>query len=261
MDQFLDLPTVIIIGVAIFVLYRLRSVLGTRTGNERPPMRDIRESGEERRTQDERDQQPERDRHQPQDNNPIDDVVVPLRPNDMNPKVDPEAADRARRKFEAELERYVPNNEPLQKTLLEIGELDPSFTPKNFINGASAAYEMVVTAFASGDRGSLKSLLEKDVYDGFEQAIKAREAENHKVDFTFVGLPNIAYVDADLDKKTASITIRFDAEVVSATRDEHGTLIEGDAERVVNIADEWTFSKNPKSRDPNWKLAGTNQIS
>ncbi|MCB1518574.1 MAG: Tim44/TimA family putative adaptor protein, partial [Hyphomicrobiaceae bacterium] len=82
-----------------------------------------------------------------------------------------------------------------------------------------------------------------------------------KVDFTFVGLPNIAYTDASLDKKVANITIRFDAEVVSATRDADGNLVEGDAEKVVNIADEWTFSKNPKSRDPNWKLVGTNQIS
>lgn len=255
MDQFLDLPTVIIIGVAIFVLYRLRSVLGTRTGNERPPRRDIRDSNDERQTSDERDNAREDARA------PMDDVVVPLRPEAMNDKVDSEDAERAQRKFEAELERLIPNDKNLQAELTQIGAADSSFTPKSFLNGASAAYEMVVTAFAAGDRGTLKSLLEKDVYEGFEEAIKLREGQNQTVDFTFVGLPNIAYVDAQMEGKIASITIRFDAEVVSATRDSEGNLVDGDAEKVVNIADEWTFSKNPKSRDPNWKLAGSNQIS
>ncbi|MCB9992572.1 MAG: Tim44 domain-containing protein [Hyphomicrobiaceae bacterium] len=247
MQDFLDLPTIIIIAVAIFVLYRLRSVLGTRTGNERAPMRDVRESRTER--------------EKPDDGPRLEDVVVPLRPDARSERVDPEAAERAERKFEAELERYVPDNAPLRAKLKEIGEADPTFTPKNFINGASAAYEMIVTAFAAGDRGALKPLLEKDVYDGFESAIKQRETQGEKIDFTFVGLPNIAYVDAALDKKTATVTIRFDAEVVSATRDANGALVEGDAEKVVNIADQWTFAKNPRSRDPNWKLVGTNQIS
>ncbi|MCC0023895.1 MAG: Tim44 domain-containing protein [Hyphomicrobiaceae bacterium] len=247
MQDFFDIPTIIIIAVAIFVLYRLRSVLGTRTGNERTPMRDIRESRTEREKPDEAPR--------------MDDVVVPLRPDARSERTDPEAAERAQRKFEAELERYVPDNAPLRARLQEIGDADPTFTPKSFINGAGAAYEMIVTAFAAGDRGALRPLLEKDVYEGFEAAIKQREAAGNKVDFTFVGLPNIAYTDASLDKKVANITIRFDAEVVSATRDADGNLVEGDAEKVVNIADEWTFSKNPKSRDPNWKLVGTNQIS
>lgn len=251
MDQFLDLPTVIIIGVAIFVLYRLRSVLGTRTGNERPPRRDVRESNDENQKTDERDI----------GRKPMDDVVVPLRPEAMNEKVDSDDVERAQRKFDAELEKLVPDDKNLQNELTQIGVADPSFTPKGFLNGAAAAYEMVVTAFAAGDRGSLKSLLEKDVYEGFEEAIKAREDQSQSVDFTFVGLPNIAYVDAEMDGKIASVTIRFDAEVVSATRDSEGTLVDGDAEKVVNIADEWTFAKNPKSRDPNWKLAGSNQIS
>ena len=83
----------------------------------------------------------------------------------------------------------------------------------------------------------------------------------HKVDFTFVGLPKIEITDAELDKRDARVTIKFNAEVVQATRDKDGALIEGNADQVQTIADEWTFARPPKSRDPNWKLVATNQLS
>jgi predicted lipid-binding transport protein (Tim44 family) len=120
---------------------------------------------------------------------------------------------------------------------------------------------MVVTAFASGDRKTLKMLLEKDVYDGFEGAIAAREAAGQKVDFTFVGLPKVEISDAEADKRQVAVTVRFNAEVVSATRDAAGELVEGNADQVQTIADEWTFARNPRSRDPNWKLVATNQLA
>ncbi len=119
---------------------------------------------------------------------------------------------------------------------------------------------MIVTAFAGGDRQTLKNLLDKEVYEGFERVIREREAAGHKVDFTFVGLPKIEISEAELDKRFASVTVRFHAEVVSATRDKDGTLIEGNADQVTNIADEWTFARSPKSRDPNWKLVATSQL-
>jgi predicted lipid-binding transport protein (Tim44 family) len=119
---------------------------------------------------------------------------------------------------------------------------------------------MIVTAFAEGDRKTLKNLLDKEVYDGFERAIAEREAAGHKVDFTFVGLPKVEIAEAEIDKRNVNVTVRFDAEVVSATRDAEGALIEGNADQVKTIADEWTFARNPKSRDPNWKLVATNQL-
>ncbi len=247
MSDFFDIPTLVIIGIAIFVLIRLRSVLGTRTGTEK------------KLSDRNRFQRPGTDR-----SHESGDVVVPLHPDSMqDPRV--EDMERARRKFEAELDRILgdenDNNRQLRRTLTEIGEADANFTPKSFLAGAGAAYEMIVTAFARGDKRTLKDLLDKDVYDSFASAIDAREAAGHHVDFTFVGLPNIEYVQAELDGKTASITVRFDAEVVSATKDKEGNLIEGNEEQVVNIADEWTFSRNTRSRDPNWKLVATDQIS
>ena len=236
MDEFLDLPTLIVIVVAIFVLFRLRSVLGTRTGNERPPLQ----------------------RRKPAEAAAADETVVPLRPRGAG---NPELNDELRtRKLEAEIEQFAKNNPELANGLREVAGADPTFTPKSFLEGAKQAYEMIVTAFASGDRAMLKNLLEKDVFEGFQKAIADREAAGQKVDFTFVGLPKIDISDAEYDKKNVLVTVRFHAEVVSATRDKDGALVEGNADQVQTIADEWTFSRNPKSRDPNWKVVATSQL-
>ncbi|KKC35145.1 hypothetical protein WH87_18585 [Devosia epidermidihirudinis] len=234
MEDFFDLPTLIVIAVAVFVLFRLRSVLGTRTGNERPPV----------------------ERSKPAAAN--EDTVVPLRPTGAgNPELDDE---RRSRKLEAEIEQFAKGNPELAAGFKEVAEADPTFTPKSFLDGAKQAYEMIVTAFASGDRVTLKNLLEKDVFDGFQRAIADREAAGQKVDFTFVGLPKIEFSEAEYDKKNVNLTVRFHAEVVSATRDKDGNLIDGNADQVQTIADEWTFARNPKSRDPNWKVVTTSQL-
>ena len=241
MEEFLDIPTLIAIGVAIFVLYRLRQVLGTRTGRERNPL-------ERRQDAQQANQQPA-----------TDDTVVPLRPRPA--QTSNEDAERQARKLEAEIAQFAHGDEKLAAGLKAIAEVDSSFTPKSFLEGAKTAYEMIVTAFAAGDRATLKNLLEKDVYDGFERVIRERESAGRKVDFTFVGLPKVEISDAELDKRNALVTIRFHAEVVSATRDmDDGELIEGNAEQVTNIADEWTFARSTRSRDPNWKLVATSQL-
>ena len=242
MADFLDLPTLIVIGIAIVILFRLRSVLGTRTGNERPPV--------ERRVK--------TDAAKPAPKPMVEDTIVPIRPRGAgNPDLDD---DRRARKTEAEIEQYSKGNAALAEGFKAVVEADPSFTPKSFLDGAKQAYEMIVTAFAAGDRVTLKNLLEKDVFDGFQRAIADREAAGQKVDFTFVGLPKVEFSDAEYDKKNVLVTIRFHAEVVSATRDKDGTLVEGNADQVQTIADEWTFARNPKSRDPNWKVITTSQL-
>ena len=240
MDEFLDLPTLIAIVVAVFVLFRLRSVLGTRTGNERPPVDRTRSTPVEKNAKN-------------------DETVVPLRPRPAvaQPDLDDE---RRARKLEAEIEQASAGNAQLAEGMRAVAEADPTFTPKSFLEGAKQAYEMIVTAFAEGDRQTLRNLLEKEVFEGFQRAIADREAAGHTVDFTFVGLPKIAIVDAEYDKKTVNVTVDFHAEVVSATRDKDGNLVEGNADQVQTIADEWTFARNPKSRDPNWKVVTTSQL-
>jgi predicted lipid-binding transport protein (Tim44 family) len=237
MDDFFDLPTLIVIGLAIVILFRLRSVLGTRTGNERSPLQRQREAaakaGEEN--------------------------VIQMRPRPVDTNPD-ESAERQARKLASEIEQFSHGDAQVAAGLKAIADADPGFMPKSFLEGAKAAYEMIVTAFAQGDRKTLKNLLDKDVYDGFEGVIAQREAAGQKIDFTFVGLPKIEISEAELDKRNALLTLRFHAEVVSATRDKSGELVEGNADQVQTIADEWTFARNPKSRDPNWKLVATSQL-
>jgi len=236
MDEFFDIPTLIAIGVALVVLWRLRSVLGTRTGNERSPLQRPQNAAAQK---------------------PADDKAAPM-------AVPPPAnldAERRALKLEAEIDQLSHGDGHIATGLKAIADADPAFSPKTFLEGAKGAYEWIVTAFANGDRKTLKGLLDKDVYDGFESAISAREAAGHKVDFTFVGLPKIEIADAEIDRRDARLAVKFTAEVVQATRDKDGALIEGNADQVQTIADEWTFARNPKSRDPNWKLVATNQLS
>ena len=241
MDEFFDLPTLIVIGLAIVILFRLRSVLGTRTGNERSPIDRQKQAEIAKTAKDE------------------DGSVVQMRPRPV--EAAPVDDERRARKLAAEIEQFSHGDAKVAEGLKAIADADSTFGPKSFMEGAKAAYEMIVTAFAQGDRATLKNLLDKDVFDGFAGAISAREAAGQKIDFTFVGLPKVEISEAELDKRAAQVTVRFHAEVVSATRDKDGQLIEGNADQVQSIADEWTFARSPKSRDPNWKLVATNQIA
>jgi predicted lipid-binding transport protein (Tim44 family) len=242
MSDFLDIPTLIAIGVIIVVFLRMRTILGSRTGNERPPVPRARPRSA--------DQAPDA---------PTDETVVAPRVP-MSDSGEAQIDDRRRRKLEAEIEQLAGGNTEIASGLSAIATADSSFMPKSFLEGAKAAYEMIVTAFAAGDRKILKPLLDKDVYDGFEQVIVEREAAGNKVDFTFVGLPGVDISEVEFDKKTAQITIRYKAEIVSATRDPDGNLVEGNADQVMTIKDEWTFARNVRSRDPNWKLVATQQL-
>jgi predicted lipid-binding transport protein (Tim44 family) len=178
------------------------------------------------------------------------------RPADARPVSD----DVRLRKLEVEIDQYAHGDKAIAEGFNLIAGADPNFSPKAFLEGAKQAYEMILTAFATGDRKTLRNLLEKDVYDGFERAIAEREGRGEKVDFTFVGLPKVEISHAGLDKRNALIAVQFHAEVVSVTHARDGAVVEGTPDQIKAIADEWTFARNPKSRDPNWKLVATNQL-
>lgn len=233
MDDFFDIPTLIVIGVAIVVLFRLRQVLGTRVGHERPR---------------------------------VDPATATPRPAarqlpQAKPADAPQDEELRLRKLEAEVEQYAHGDKAIADGFNAIMGADASFSPRAFLDGAKQAYEMVLSAFAAGDRKSLRNLLEKDVYDSFEHALDGREARGEKAEFTFVGLPRVEISHAELDRRNAVVTVQFHAEVVRATRDKDGAVIEGSPEQVQAIADEWTFARNPRSRDPNWKLVATNDLA
>jgi predicted lipid-binding transport protein (Tim44 family) len=116
---------------------------------------------------------------------------------------------------------------------------------------------MVVTAFAEGNRRSLQDLLSRDVYEGFNIAIAERETKGEKVETRFVAIDRADLTAAELRGSTAHLTVRFVSQLISATRDRDGNVIDGSPEKVTDVTDVWTFARDLASRDPNWKLVAT----
>jgi predicted lipid-binding transport protein (Tim44 family) len=233
MRDVFDIYTIIFLALAVFIFLRLRSVLGQRTGRERPPYDPFSARDTVR--------------------NPASDKVValPTRNAEAAPKpAEPsESADRWK-------DVVLPGS-AVAAGLDSIAALDKSFDPKHFITGARAAYEMIVTAYAEGDRRSLKNLLSKEVYDGFEAVIREREQRGETAETRFVSIDAAEITGADVRGKTAQITVRFVSQLISAVHDRSGQVIDGSPEKVANVTDVWTFAREVGSRDPNWKLVAT----
>jgi len=134
---------------------------------------------------------------------------------------------------------------------------DPAFDPQHFLTGARAAYEMIVTAYAEGDRRTLKNLLSREVLDGFDSVIRERENRGETSETRFVSIDKADIIGAELRGRSAQITVRFVSQLISVTRDRSGAVIDGNAERVTDVTDVWTFARDLSSRDPNWKLVAT----
>lgn len=233
MSGFFDVYSIIFLVVAVIIFMRLGSVLGRRTGNE-PTSYDpaVRRA-------------PARSRN---------DNVVAL-PNRERPA--PSAA--ANGPDLERLEKHAPAGSDLHARLVELSQA-AEFDPDHFLDGAKVAYEMIVTAFAEGDRATLKNLLAPDVFDGFIAAIAEREARQERVEMTFVGFEETKITAAELDGRWARVSVRFVSELISATRDKAGAVIDGDPVEVQTIRDVWTFARDIQSRDPNWKLAATEAV-
>jgi predicted lipid-binding transport protein (Tim44 family) len=138
---------------------------------------------------------------------------------------------------------------------------DPNFDVARFIEGAQAAYRMVLEAFWKGDREELGLLANDEVRKAFETAIDEREAAGQTLDNRLVAIERAAIEDARLEGKVAEIEIRFDAFIASVTRDKDGELIGGSMSDAVPTNDVWTFQRDLKSRDPNWRLVETDEAA
>ncbi|MDB5625013.1 MAG: import inner rane translocase, subunit Tim44 [Tardiphaga sp.] len=230
-----DIYTIIFLALAVFIFLRLRNVLGQRSGAERPPF-----------------DRAARDIATGQDN------VVPLPGSTVEAPVAPSAdgapaADRWK-------DIAAPGT-PLAQGLDAIAAQDSSFDPKDFLAGAKSAYEMIVLAFANGDRRALKDLLSPDVLEGWESVISAREKAEHKTETRFVSIDKAELVSAEARDKSAVVTVRFASQMISVTRDKTGAVVDGNAEKVSDIIDVWTFARDTASRDPNWKLVHTESVA
>jgi predicted lipid-binding transport protein (Tim44 family) len=203
--------------VAGVILFRLYTVLGRRTGQERPPQ----------------------------------DPRVPA-------SVPPEAAKSNVVPLPSRAEQIAERPaDPVARGLFDIKIADRGFEADHYLAGTRAAYEIIVTAFARGDRAQLKPLLSSEVYAAFEQVVAGREQRKETVEFTFVGFKDLKIVHAALKNRAAEITVAIGAQFISATTGPDGQLVEGDAKSVRDVTDVWTFTRDVHSRDPNWLLVAT----
>jgi predicted lipid-binding transport protein (Tim44 family) len=242
MQSGFEMTTLVFLGLAVFVGWKLWSVLGTKTGSEAPPVDPFR-----------RDAKPDgtSDAANPPDAQRESNVIrLPGAANDA-------AANAAN---VSRADRWVglaPAGSPLAAGLDQIIAAEPGFDAKGFVQGAKGAYEMIVTAFARGDRATLKGLLAKDVYDGFENAITEREARGETTQTTFVSLDDAKLMGIEVKDRTAQVTLQFNSKMITVTRDAKGAIIEGGSEAVADMTDVWTFSRALGTRDPNWWLIAT----
>lgn len=202
--------------IAAFLVLRLRSVLGRRTGAERPPEKWPAAN----------------------DAAAAPDNVIEL--------------PRPRRAAEE-----PPPASPAGIGLTAIRAADPGFDTDSFVAGARGAFQMIVGAFATGDKGVLKPLLAADVYQRFAEAIDNRARQGETLETELATMRSAEIVAARMEGTDAVVTLRFVTDQVNLLKDSAGRLLEGDPGRVVEVIDEWTFRRNTRANDPNWLLVAT----
>lgn len=233
---------IILIGlVAVFLILRLRSVLGKRTGNERPPARD---------------------------------PFTPPAPPTATPRVGDAPANQGNDNVVSLPTANAPAPRQSSATsgpggiratvmptatagVAAIRAADPSFEPIGFTGGARAAFTAIVEAFAKGDIAALRGLLDGPTFSSFEAAIRGRVERKEKAETTLIGFEASDVAAAELQGTNASVTVRFVSEQINVLRNADGQIIDGNPNEVQKVIDLWTFRRDTKSSDPNWLLVKT----
>jgi predicted lipid-binding transport protein (Tim44 family) len=224
-DGFAYLDILFFAMVAAFIAFRLRSVLGRKTGNER---RRIDPVSQRTATRAER---------------PDNVVPLPDRGPPPTPAQEPVIADV--------------NDDATKQGLTEIRLADPQFDLDHFLQGAKAAFAMIVEAFAKGEKAALRPLLADMVYAEFAGAIDAREQAGQTLTTELVATRGAELAAAALVAGKARVTVQFTTEQINVTRDAQGEVVDGDPRRIETVVDLWTFERDTRSRDPNWQLVET----
>lgn len=209
--------------VAVFVGLRLFSVLGQRTGHEQEPRMP-------------------RPVEAPPKLTPVPQSVpdiAPVAEQESDGLVAPEAAAGIRK----------------------ISSADSSFEINEFLIGAQSAYRMILEAFWKGDKDDLAFLVSDEVRESFDAAIDAREAEGHVLENKLIAIERTQIEKAEYVSGNARVTLRFDADIAGVTRDKDGTVIAGSLSDAVQTHDIWTFARDVRDADPNWKLVETDEAA
>lgn len=225
MTSLFDPLNLILLAIALVVFWRLKSVLGTRTGTERPPA-DVA-------------------------------VLKPRGEAPPQPQSDPPLGVQDREPVKPVWHGVAPEGSDTAKALEAILAKSPDFDVAQFLAGAKLAYEMVLQAYANADKPALKPLLGPDVYQSFSAAIDRRKSEGTNFVFQFVAVMTAKITRATLDGRNALLTVQFRSQMIQAVVAKDGTVLEGDDKAVRDVEDVWTFERDVTSRDPNWKLVAT----
>lgn len=211
----------VLAGIAVFLILRLRSVLGSREGFEKPP-----------------------------EAKPVEQA----RANTRDLKVIEGGPDR-------DIIDNVPEGSPAARALAEMKRIEPSFRVHDFLIGARAAYEAILMAYENGKLDDVRAWLAPDVAAALTSAIAQREAQGHRVEAQFAGISTIQLRDVDFDTTTreAELTIVFVGEMSRVVRDSAGEVVEGSATEIRRQRDVWTFARKMGSDNPNWSLVATGE--
>ncbi len=220
----MDPLNLVLLAIAAIVAWRLWAMLGTRTGLEKPPL--VLRPTAERQSRSETPTSVDGEILEPENRPPV-------------------------------WKGHATEGSEQALGLEAIAERTPDFTASSFIRGAKAAYEMVLEAYAKADKPTLKPLLSKELMDSFASAIDARKAEGQSMTFQFVGVKTADIKRASLTGNKAQLDVSFAAEMISATLDKAGAMVDGDAKSIRTVTDLWTFERDVTARDPNWKLVAT----
>jgi len=209
----------VLAGIAVFLILRLRNVLGTRDGYEQSDVTPKTTHMDRRR--------------------PEFEVI------DGGPDRD--------------ITDHVDEGSPQADALNAMKAIDGDFSVSEFLQGARGAYEMIVMGFERGDLTEIKALIEPEIFDAFEEVVADREEKGLTIEAEFIGIREVKLVNAAFDEDTqeAEISIRFVGELTSAVRDKSGTIIEGSATEIKRQKDTWAFTRKMGSDDPNWLLVST----
>ena len=220
------LDIIVFAAIAGFLVYRLRSVLGRRTGEERPRPNPFAVD---------------------QNGQGLPDNVIPM-------------PDRSRPPVDSSADAPAPAlDEPfsLATGLAQVKTADPSFDEKGFLQGARAAFAMIVGAYAKGDTATLRPLLSDDVYDSFSGEIRRRFAAGEKHETKIERIKDADVLEARVDGRIALVTVKFISDQTIVTYGDDGRILDGDPDKLLEIIDIWTFARNTRARDPNWALIET----
>ena len=213
----------VLAGIAVFLILRLRSVLGTRDGFEKPPM-----TGGE----------------------------TPDRPVAKRPEFDVIEGGPDR-----DITDYVDDGSDAAKALAAMKLADRDFNVREFLEGARGAYEMILMAFERGDLTEVRSFLSEEVAESFDAVIADRNAQGLTIEASFIGVREVNLSDASFDRGSSEgeVSVRFVGELTSVVKNADGEIVEGDATEIKRQKDVWTFARVMGSDDPNWQLVATSE--